>query len=49
MDDIQRAIEVLRLEDGLEISGKPRRVAEFCGWIYLWSGSNMSMGVMRST
>ena len=30
MDDLQRAIDLLRLEGGLEISGNPRRVAEFC-------------------
>lgn len=29
MNDIQRAIEALHLGDGIEISGKPRRVAAF--------------------
>lgn len=27
--DIQKAIEALRLENGIEITGKPKRVAEF--------------------
>lgn len=29
MDDLQKAIDVLDLDGGLEISGRPRKIAEF--------------------
>lgn len=39
--DIQKVIEALRLENGIEITGKPKRVAEF------FEGLDVAMSAME--